>query len=81
MVPDTQFVFYPGRRTLHFLFIIRHSKHAAKELKPQQLPRLHTAFIDFSQAYDTVPHCNFGTICYALPCLHHFSGRYKNAPK
>eukprot|EP00983_Pelagomonas_calceolata_P007493 244440-Pelagomonas_calceolata.AAC.1 len=26
-----------------------------KKLKPQQSPRLHAAFIDFSQAYDTVP--------------------------
>ena len=54
-VPDTQFGFYPGRSTLHPLFILRHLKHAAKKLKPQQSPRLHAAFIDFSQAYDTVP--------------------------
>eukprot|EP00983_Pelagomonas_calceolata_P002197 74349-Pelagomonas_calceolata.AAC.1 len=32
-----------------------HLQHAAKKLKPQQSPRLHAAFIDFSQAYDTVP--------------------------
>eukprot|EP00983_Pelagomonas_calceolata_P003119 102139-Pelagomonas_calceolata.AAC.3 len=32
-----------------------HLKHAAKKLKPQQPPRVHATFIDFSQAYDTVP--------------------------
>eukprot|EP00983_Pelagomonas_calceolata_P035541 1111591-Pelagomonas_calceolata.AAC.1 len=41
--------------TLHPLFILRHLKHAANKLKPRQAPRLHAAFIDFSQAYDTVP--------------------------
>eukprot|EP00967_Tisochrysis_lutea_P075332 scaffold101523_cov20-Tisochrysis_lutea.AAC.2 len=30
-------------------------KHAAKKSKPQQSPRLHAAFIEPSQAYDTVP--------------------------
>eukprot|EP00983_Pelagomonas_calceolata_P009371 303471-Pelagomonas_calceolata.AAC.4 len=36
--------------------ILRHLKHAAKKLKtPQQSPRLHAAFIVFSQSYDTVP--------------------------
>jgi len=54
-VPDTQFGFYPGRSTLHPLFILRHLRHAARKLKPRQSPRLHAAFIDFSQAYDTVP--------------------------
>eukprot|EP00983_Pelagomonas_calceolata_P038339 1136771-Pelagomonas_calceolata.AAC.2 len=46
-VPDTQFGFYPGRSTLHPLFILRHLRHAAIELKPQQSPRLHAAFMDF----------------------------------
>jgi len=55
-VPDTQFGFYPGRSTLHPLFILRHLRNAAKKLKPRQSPRLHAAFIDFTQAYDTVPH-------------------------
>eukprot|EP00983_Pelagomonas_calceolata_P019708 620785-Pelagomonas_calceolata.AAC.1 len=54
-VPDTQFGFYPGRSSLHPLFILRHLKHAAKKLKPRQSPRLHAAFVDFSQASDTVP--------------------------
>ena len=54
-IPDTQFGFFPGRSTLHPLFILRHLKHAAKKLKPRNSPRLHVAFIDFSQAYDTVP--------------------------
>lgn len=54
-VPDVQFGFYPGRSTLHPLFILRHLKHAAKKVKPRQSSRVHVAFIDFSQAYDTVP--------------------------
>ena len=54
-IPDTQFGFFPGRSTLHPLFILRHLKHAAKKWKPRGSPRLHVAFIDFSQAYDTVP--------------------------
>eukprot|EP00983_Pelagomonas_calceolata_P053014 1143107-Pelagomonas_calceolata.AAC.2 len=58
-VPYTQFGFYPGRSTLHPLFISRNSKHAAKKLKPQQSPRLHAALIDFSQAYETVPQLQF----------------------
>eukprot|EP00983_Pelagomonas_calceolata_P122166 1160882-Pelagomonas_calceolata.AAC.3 len=44
----------PGKSTLHPLFILRHLKHAAKKLKPRNSSRLHVAFIDFSQAYDTV---------------------------
>jgi hypothetical protein len=52
-IPDTQFGFFPGRSTLHPLFILRHLRHAAKMLKPRNSPRLHVAFIDFSQAYDT----------------------------
>eukprot|EP00983_Pelagomonas_calceolata_P007979 260287-Pelagomonas_calceolata.AAC.1 len=54
-VLDNQFGFYPGRSSQHPLFILRHSRHAATKLKPQQSPRLHAAFIDFSRAYDTVP--------------------------
>ena len=53
--PDTQFGFVPGRSTLHPLFILRHLRHAAKKLKPRNSPRLHVAFIDFLQVYDTVP--------------------------
>eukprot|EP00983_Pelagomonas_calceolata_P010882 352268-Pelagomonas_calceolata.AAC.1 len=55
MVPDIQFGFYPGRSTLHPLFILRHLRHSARKLKPRQSPRLHAVFIEFSQAYDTVP--------------------------
>jgi len=54
-IPDTQFGFFPGRSTMHPLFILRHLKHAAKKLKPRNSSSLHVAFIDFSQAYDTVP--------------------------
>ena len=46
---DTQFGFYPGRSTLHPLFILRHLIQAARP------GRLHAAFIDFKQAYDTIP--------------------------
>eukprot|EP00983_Pelagomonas_calceolata_P065012 1148403-Pelagomonas_calceolata.AAC.2 len=41
-IPDTQSL------TLHL-------QHAARTLKPGQSSRLHTAFIDFKQAYDTIP--------------------------
>eukprot|EP00983_Pelagomonas_calceolata_P079404 1154649-Pelagomonas_calceolata.AAC.2 len=44
--------------SLHPLFILRHLKHAAKKLtelgKPRKSLGLHAAFVDFSQAYDTV---------------------------
>eukprot|EP00983_Pelagomonas_calceolata_P071387 1151199-Pelagomonas_calceolata.AAC.4 len=77
-VADTQFGFYPGRSTLHPLFILRHLKNAAKKLKPQQSPRLHAAFIGFSQAYDTVPRLQlWDHLQRALPCLHYFSMQLK----
>ena len=36
----------------------RHLVHAAKQIKPKGCSHLHTAFIDFKQAYDTIdrPH-------------------------
>ena len=46
-IPDTQFGFFPGRSTLHPLFILRHLRHAAKKLKPRNSPRLHVAFFFF----------------------------------
>ena len=51
-IPDTQFGFCPGRNTLQPLFILRHLQHAARLRTPG---RLHAAFIDFKQAYDTIP--------------------------
>ena len=39
------------------MFILRHLQHAARQLKPHGSPRLHAAFIDFKQAYDTIPRC------------------------
>jgi hypothetical protein len=54
-IPDTQFGFYPGRNTLQPIYILRHLQHAASTLKPGRSSRLHTAFIDFRQAYDTIP--------------------------
>ena len=53
-IPDTQFGFFPGRSTLQPLFILRHLKHAAQTVQ-QGSSRLFTAFIDFKQAYDSVP--------------------------
>ena len=50
-IPDTQFGFCPGRSTMQPCFILRHLQHAAG-LKHAHL---HAAFIDFKQAYDTIP--------------------------
>jgi hypothetical protein len=57
-VPDTQFGFYPDRSTTQPMFILWHLVHAAKQIKPKGCSHLHTAFIDFKQAYDTIdrPH-------------------------
>ena len=38
--------------SLQPMFILRHLQHAARTIKPN---RLHAAFIDFKQAYDTIP--------------------------
>ncbi len=54
-IPDTQFGFYPGRNTLQPMFILMHLQHAARTIKPSSSSRLHTAFIDFKQAYNTIP--------------------------
>jgi len=54
-IPDTQYGFYPGRNTLQPKFILRHLQHAARTIKLNGSPRLHAAFIDFKQAYDTIP--------------------------
>ena len=35
-IPDTQFGFFPGRSTLHPLFILRHLRHAAKKAEAQE---------------------------------------------
>jgi len=37
------------------MFILRHLQHAARTIKPNGSPRFHAAFIDFKQAYDTIP--------------------------
>ena len=38
------------------MFILRHLRHAAHTIKPyNNSPRLYAAFIDFKQAYDTIP--------------------------
>jgi len=37
------------------MFILRHLQHAAGTMKPNNSYRLHTAFIDFKQADDTIP--------------------------
>ena len=40
------------------MFILRHLVHAAKQIKPKGCSHLHTALINFKQAYDTIdrPH-------------------------
>jgi hypothetical protein len=53
-ISDTQFGFYPGRSTLQPLFILRHLKDAAQKMQ-RGSSRLYTAFIDFKQAYDSIP--------------------------
>ena len=58
-VPDKQFGFYPDRSTIQPMFVLRrHLVHAAKQIKPKGCSHLHTAFIDFKQAYGTIdrPH-------------------------
>ena len=40
--------------TLQHMFIFQHLQHAARTIRPNELPRLHAAFIDFKQAYDTI---------------------------
>jgi len=52
-IPDTQFGFHPSRNTLQPMFL-RHLQHAAHTIKPSNYSRLHTAFIDFKKAYNTV---------------------------
>jgi len=47
--------FYPGWNTLQPMFILKHLQQAASTIKPNNLSRLLTAFIDFRQAYDTIP--------------------------
>jgi hypothetical protein len=53
-IPDTQIGFYPGRNTLHPPFILRHLNDAAQKRR-RGSSRLYTAFIDFKQAYDSIP--------------------------
>jgi len=57
-VPDTQFGFYPDCSTIQPMFIIRYLVHAAKQIETKGCSHLHTAFIDFKQAYNTIdrPH-------------------------
>ena len=53
-IPSTQFGFYPGRNTTHPLFILRHLSHHSAFRKPNRTSRFYCAFMDFTQAYDTV---------------------------
>jgi len=69
-IPDTQFGFNPGWSTLQPMFIRRHLQHAARTIKPSISSRLHTAFIDFKQAYDNlIPGRLFDHISLAYACL------------
>ena len=67
-IPDTQFGSFPGRSTLHPLFILRHLRHAAKKLKPRNSPRLHVAFIDFRKRMTLSLGNNSGHICVVVLC-------------
>jgi len=53
-IPETPYIFYPGRRTLQPLFILRHIKHAAQKMQSRS-SQLYAAFIDLKQAYDCIP--------------------------
>jgi len=54
IIPDTQFGFYPSCSTLQPLSILRHLRDAAQTVQ-RGSPRLYTAFIDFKQAFDSIP--------------------------
>jgi hypothetical protein len=54
MIPDPQFGLFPGRSTLQPLFILRQLKDASQKLQAST-SRLYAAFIDFKQAYDSIP--------------------------
>ncbi len=62
-IPDTQFGFYPGRNTLQTMLILRHLLHAARTIKRSNSSRLHSAFTDFKQAYDTIPRQALQSLC------------------
>eukprot|EP00983_Pelagomonas_calceolata_P061438 1146839-Pelagomonas_calceolata.AAC.1 len=47
--------FYLGRNTLQPMFTLCHLQHAAYTVQANNSSRLHAAFIDFKQAYDTIP--------------------------
>ncbi len=83
-IPDTQFGLYPGRNTLQPMFIIRHLQHATRAVKPNNCSRLHTAFIDFKQAYDTDPRqalwSYFRRICMPAILLSALQSLYAGVP-
>jgi len=54
-IPDMQFGSCPRCNTLQPMFILRYLQHAAQAKRPSNSPKLHAAFIDFKQAYDTIP--------------------------
>ena len=52
-IPDSQCGFYLGRNTLQPIFILRHLIDAGRQRQSVNR-QVYAAFIDFSQAYDTV---------------------------
>jgi hypothetical protein len=52
-IPHSQFGFIPGRNTLQPIFILRHLVEAGRRRQSSNR-QVYAAFIDFSQAYDTV---------------------------
>jgi len=67
-INDTQFGSYPGRNTLQPMFILRHLMYAAQTKKPHGSPWVHAAFIDFGQAYDSIPGVPSGSTSNATAC-------------
>lgn len=48
-------VFILAGNTLQQMFILRHLRHAAQVKKPNSSPWIQAGFINFKQAYDTIP--------------------------
>lgn len=55
VMPDEQFGFIPGRCTQQPMFILHHVVHAQRHCGQAKHKKVHTAFIDFKQAYDHIP--------------------------
>jgi hypothetical protein len=93
-VPDTQFGFYPGRNTMHPIFILRHLTQLRAQYRKftARYPALeaegtdgcmYMAFVDFTQAYDHIPrdllwHHLENKVCLPAPLLAALKSLYEN---